>query len=84
MIIGECQHADANGHFCFVNKKKCAAQGDVAAVYHLILNKWVNYDLCNCKESADCNKNILKFGDDYWKLRQIKTFQVLLTTYIAV
>ena len=63
LIIGECNHADANGHFCFVSKRECAASGDIAAVYHLLLNKWVNYDLCNCNDSVDCDENILKFGD---------------------
>ena len=67
LIIGECLTADTFGpnapqseHWCYVSDKACASAGDLGKTSRFT-NKWVSYELCNCKDNADCNKQIIKF-----------------------
>ena len=66
LIIGECKYADSNGHFCYVNKKRCAAPGNLGETSRYT-NKWISYGLCNCRENADCNLFVVKSPQAFGK-----------------
>merc|ERR1711981_317033 len=60
LILGECLHADADGHYCYVSDIACKSEGAKGETARFT-NKWVSYELCDCKNAADCNEQIIKF-----------------------
>merc|ERR1711944_43253 len=56
LIVGECLSADKNGFFCYVSNKECASPGTLGLTQRF-KDKWVSYELCDCKGNGDCETN---------------------------